>query len=239
MLPASIQVCPVEIPGRGRRQGDPAINDVKQLASMLAHSLPLSDKPYAIFGTCLGAIVGYEIVREVERSQCAPMPVALMPAAVSPPHLYALAVMRLYLQRKLRQGEAPPVEEVLATLRGWEGLDKATLLKAFEAGNFAGVEEMRRNGRLFQRVAPMGVNDIMMAVQYRWAAGASSMFAQNTPSLPRCPPALPSCHATTAACPVHTCVHTCITATAIHAPQHAPALQIRGAAPAGHPAHCL
>lgn len=31
----------------------------------------------------------------------------------------------------------------------------------------AGVEEMRRSDRLFERVAPMGVNDIMMAVTYR------------------------------------------------------------------------
>ena len=101
MVPASVQICPVEIPGRGRRFGEPAISYVKQLARLLARSLPLSDKPYAIFGTCLGAIIGYEVVREVERSGCAPLPVAFMPAAVSPPHLYAVAVMKLYLQRKL------------------------------------------------------------------------------------------------------------------------------------------
>ena len=101
MVPASVQICPVEIPGRGRRFGEPSISDVKQLARLLARSLQLSDKPYAIFGTCLGAIVGYEVVREVERSGCAPLPVAFMPAAVSPPHLYAVAVMKLYLQRKL------------------------------------------------------------------------------------------------------------------------------------------
>ena len=167
LLPASVQVCPVEIPGRGRREGEPAINDVKELARLLARSLPLSDKPYAIFGTCLGAIIGYEIAREVEESRCAPMPLALFTAAVSPPHLYAVAVMKLYLQRKLGRREEPPVEEVMNILRGWKDLPKHILLKAFEAGNFAGVEEMRRNDRLFERVAPMGVNDIMMAVQYR------------------------------------------------------------------------
>lgn len=101
MLPASVQVCPVEIPGRGRREGEPAINTVPELAKQLAHSLPLADKPYAVFGSCLGAIIGYEVVREVERSQCAPMPVAFMPAAVSPPHLYAKAVGKLYVRRKL------------------------------------------------------------------------------------------------------------------------------------------
>jgi hypothetical protein len=67
------------------------------------------------------------------------------------------------------RNEAPPVEEVMAILRTWQDLPKETLLKAFEAGNFAGVEEMKRSDRLFERVAPMGVNDIMMAVQYRWA----------------------------------------------------------------------
>ena len=108
MLPASVQVCPVEIPGRGRREGERPINDVRELARLLARSLPLSDKPYAIFGTCLGAIVGYEIAREVEESRCAPLPGALFTAAVSPPHLYAGAVMKLYLQRRLGEFAACP-----------------------------------------------------------------------------------------------------------------------------------
>ena len=41
------------------------------------------------------------------------------------------------------------------------------ILQVFEKGNFAGLEEMKSNERLFNRVAPMGVNDIMMAVQYK------------------------------------------------------------------------
>lgn len=101
MLPASVQVCPIEIPGRGRRDGEPAITTVPALGQQLAHSLPLVDKPYVVFGSCLGAIIGYEMVREVERSRCAPMPVAFMPAAVSPPHLYATAVGKLYVRPKL------------------------------------------------------------------------------------------------------------------------------------------
>lgn len=135
---------------------------------MLARSLPLSDKPYVIFGTCLGAIVGYEIIREVQRTGCAPMPLAFMPAAVSPPHVYASVVAKIYMQRRLRWGESPPLEEVMAVLRGWKELPREKLLKAFEAGHFAGVEEMKKSQRLFDRVAPMGVADIMMAVQYKY-----------------------------------------------------------------------
>ena len=41
MLPPSIQVCPVELPGRGRRSEEPAISDVVTLADQLAAALPL------------------------------------------------------------------------------------------------------------------------------------------------------------------------------------------------------
>lgn len=170
MLPASVQVCPIEIPGRGRREGETALTTVDELAKLLAHSLPLQDKPYAIFGTCLGAIVGYEIIREAERTGCAPLPLMFMPAAVSPPHVYASVVMKIYLQRRLRRGEEPPLDEVMRILRDWKDLPREKLLLAFEAGHFAGVEEMKKSERLFNRVAPMGVNDIMMAVQYRYDA---------------------------------------------------------------------
>lgn len=40
-------------------------------------------------------------------------------------------------------------------------------MQVFEKGNFAGLEEMKKNDKLFARVAPMGINDILMAIQYR------------------------------------------------------------------------
>lgn len=41
MLPACIQVCPVELPGRGRRRDEAGISDVAALADVLVESLPL------------------------------------------------------------------------------------------------------------------------------------------------------------------------------------------------------
>lgn len=40
-------------------------------------------------------------------------------------------------------------------------------LQVFERGNFAGLEDMKHSPRLFDRVAPLGVNDIIMAVSYQ------------------------------------------------------------------------
>jgi hypothetical protein len=73
------------------------------------------------------------------------------------------------------RGEQPPLDEVMRILRGWKDLPREKLLLAFEAGHFAGVEEMKQNPRLFDRVAPMGVNDIMMAVQYRYDESRSPL----------------------------------------------------------------
>ncbi len=41
MLPPSVQVCPIDIPGRGRREGEASINEISELATTLAHALPL------------------------------------------------------------------------------------------------------------------------------------------------------------------------------------------------------
>ena len=58
----------------------------------------------------------------------------------------------------------------MAFLATWDKVPKEQLLSVFERGHFAGVEEMRRNERLFNRVAPMGVTDIAMACQYKFTA---------------------------------------------------------------------
>lgn len=66
------------------------------------------------------------------------------------------------------RGEKPPVEEVLEFLKGWRNLPREKVLLAFEGGHFAGIEEMKNNQNLFNRVAPLAVNDIMMAIQYKY-----------------------------------------------------------------------
>lgn len=83
----------------------------------------MQDKPYALFGTCLGAIVAYEVAQRVAEQGLQP-PVAFFPAAVSPPHLYAQAVAKLYLTGDSED----PLEEAMQKLRGWRDLPKETMM---------------------------------------------------------------------------------------------------------------
>ena len=80
---------------------------------------------------------------------------------------------------------------MLAALRGWRDLPREEMLGLFEAGHFAGMDELRANARLFDKVAPMGVNDIMMAATYRCVGGDCGWAGASVPTAWRMrPPAL-------------------------------------------------
>ena len=180
LFPSCIEVWPVPIPGRGRCSSDTPLELVGELAEHLIETLPLDDDvPYAVFGTCLGAIVGYEMIQRLQRAGRRP-PVLFFPAAVSPPDVYSSVITDIYNPNKsllslmgLRRERAGLRDRVLERLRGWRSLPKEEVLYAFEAGHFAGIEEMKQSDALFDQVAPMAVNDIIMACRYDYLGGVN------------------------------------------------------------------
>lgn len=82
-----IEVCPIQLPGRENRYGEPNDADIRSLACQLKTVLdPFCDKPYAIYGHSMGALIAYELVREIEQSGL-PTPRTLIAAAHRAPHL--------------------------------------------------------------------------------------------------------------------------------------------------------
>jgi medium-chain acyl-[acyl-carrier-protein] hydrolase len=67
-LPPSVEVLPVQLPGRGRRMAEPAFTRTRSLARALAQALrPYFDKPFAFFGHSMGALISFELARELRR----------------------------------------------------------------------------------------------------------------------------------------------------------------------------
>lgn len=86
-LPSAIEVWPVQLPGREERWQEPACVSVPPLVRTLADALePALDRPFAIFGHSMGALVAFELARELRR-RAAPRPVALFVSAHHAPHL--------------------------------------------------------------------------------------------------------------------------------------------------------
>ena len=76
----------------------------------------------------------------------APKAMALFLAAASPPHLYSVAVMKLYMTRALGPNEQPHLEEILGKLRGWHKLPKETLMLVSHDISHMRVRESKKHG---------------------------------------------------------------------------------------------
>ena len=86
-LPADVEVCPVQLPGRGTRLMEPPFTQLSPLIQALAPALfPLLDKPFALFGHSLGALVSFELARHLRR-QCGLHPVRLFVSAGRAPQI--------------------------------------------------------------------------------------------------------------------------------------------------------
>lgn len=67
-LPITIEVCPVELPGRGWGIRSTPFTRVLPLVQAIAQALlPYLDKPFAFFGHSMGALVSFELTRLLRR----------------------------------------------------------------------------------------------------------------------------------------------------------------------------
>ena len=67
-LPATVEVCPVQFPGRGSRLAERPFTHLPHLVQVLAAALaPQLDKPFAFFGHSLGALLSFEFARQIRR----------------------------------------------------------------------------------------------------------------------------------------------------------------------------
>lgn len=63
-LPPTIEVCPIEIPGRGRQIKLPPYRKIEPLVEEIGKNIiPFLDKPFAIFGHSMGGLVSFELIR--------------------------------------------------------------------------------------------------------------------------------------------------------------------------------
>lgn len=78
LLPAWVQVCAVQLPGRGNRLREPAHTNLRELVSAAAAALkPYMELPYLFFGHSMGALISFELARHLRRENFS-QPVGLL-----------------------------------------------------------------------------------------------------------------------------------------------------------------
>jgi len=68
-LPADIEVCAVEPPGRGTRMREKPFTNLFDVVDAAAEALgPYMDRPFAFFGHSMGAMISFELARYLRRT---------------------------------------------------------------------------------------------------------------------------------------------------------------------------
>lgn len=90
-----LEVCPIQLPGRENRIRQPAFGDFASFAKATAEGLlEYLDRPYAVIGHCMGALLAHALVLQIER-QHMPVPSCLFlsssrPACLPPEKRYRM-----------------------------------------------------------------------------------------------------------------------------------------------------
>ncbi|WP_067488578.1 thioesterase II family protein [Actinomadura hibisca] len=81
----AVEVQAVQYPGRADRMRDAMVTDAGQLVRLIAGAMaPLTDRPFALFGHSMGAVLAYEVARLLqERGR---PPVHVFASGARPPH---------------------------------------------------------------------------------------------------------------------------------------------------------
>ena len=116
-LPADVEACPIQLPGRSTRLMERPFTDLSSLIQVLAQALSsLLDKPFAIFGHSLGALVGFELARQLRRQY-----------GVSPARLFISAGCASQIPRQCSPIHTIHAKEFLAEVRRLNGIPKEVL----------------------------------------------------------------------------------------------------------------
>lgn len=123
---AEVEVCALQPPGREMRLRERPFDRVEPLVAAAVDALEAElDRPYAVFGHSMGALVGFELIRELRR-RGRPLPLAFAASGRNAPHL----------PPRDRLMHTLPDDEFIAKLRRFEGtpeevLDNRELMELF------------------------------------------------------------------------------------------------------------
>jgi medium-chain acyl-[acyl-carrier-protein] hydrolase len=142
----AVDVCPIQLPGRGNRLHEEPFTRMDDLLSALVEALlPLLDLPYAFFGHSLGALVGFELARRL-RARVGTQPVLQLVSACRAPQVPA---------RETPIHELPD-HRFLARMGEVDGIPA----------------EVLESAELMELLLPLLRADIELAETYRWRPDA-------------------------------------------------------------------
>lgn len=144
-LPEDVEVVAVQLPGRESRLAEPSVSAMEPLVARLAAGvLGHLDRPFALFGHSMGALIAFELAHRLR--SMGREPVHLFVSGSRAPHLPS---------RRARDRHTLPDQEFLSTVRELGGLPP----------------EVLASRDLLDLVLPALRGDFALVETYTWRAG--------------------------------------------------------------------
>ncbi|AMR06081.1 thioesterase II family protein [Bacillus thuringiensis] len=155
-LHPSIDLVPIELPGRGRRINEPLISNYKEMVNDIFEAIKneLDDLPYVLFGHSMGSLLAYELVYKILESN-KKMPISIIFSGAEPPKL-----------RKQKVISTLPDEEFIEEILAIGGTPKNIFSNKELAGIFISI--LRYDFQLIESYIPEDYNplDIDVVIFY-------------------------------------------------------------------------
>jgi len=146
LLPAEIEVCAVQLPGREARLREPSFTHITPLIQALTPALrPYLNLPFAFFGHSMGALIAFELSRQLRRE-----------ANLSPVHLFVSSH---------RAPQLPDLDPPIHQLPEAEFVEKLRELNGTP-------EEVLQSAELMQLLIPVLRADFAVCDTYTYSAEA-------------------------------------------------------------------
>ncbi|NEZ55853.1 thioesterase [Leptolyngbyaceae cyanobacterium CCMR0081] len=117
LLPSTVEVCALELPGRGKRLLETPFTNIDLLLSALGPELlPFLDVPFACFGHSLGARIAFEFCRWLQET-----------VQLTPQHLWAAAARAPHLPPDTKPIHGLPDPDFIVELRRYSGTSEEVL----------------------------------------------------------------------------------------------------------------
>ncbi len=117
LLPAQIELCAVEIPGRGHRLREPLVRRMEALIPQIANGIKTElDRPFVLFGHSMGTLLVHELTHYL-----------LDNGLPAPAHLFVSGRGAPHLPSRDKPIHQLPEKEFVAEIRKFDGTPKEVL----------------------------------------------------------------------------------------------------------------
>ena len=167
----SIEVIAVEPPGRLARIDEAPVSNVHDFAAQAAEAMtPLLDRPFALFGHCLGGLTMYETARQLERA-AEKLPIHMFVSGSRPPDLIEQngPFERLLQDRLLRNKHYDPFLPI-------HEQPEEVFVDVIRLFRIDSTEQMLKSPELRALVLPVVRAEFAMASKYRYRQEAAWKF---------------------------------------------------------------